>query len=204
MVKDDDKDEMGTGEESFADLFEKSIVDHVKLEPGQKVDAKILKISGEWVFLDMGRKGEGVLEKKELLSPEGELSVKDGDTIPVWFVGVVNNELRFTTRVGTGSAGKSQLEDAWRSGIPVEGLVEKEIKGGFEIKVGGTVRAFCPYSQISLRRIENAAEYTGKHLPFKITEYAEGGRNIVVSHRALLKKSDFARKRSRRRPLKRE
>jgi small subunit ribosomal protein S1 len=78
------------------------------------------------------------------------------------------------------------LEEAWRSGVPVEGVVEKEIKGGFEIKLGGTVRAFCPFSQIALRRVENPESLIGTRLVFRITDYAENGRNIVVSRRALL------------------
>lgn len=181
----DEKDEKETGEESFADLFEKSVTTQTRLEPGQQIEAKILKISGEWLFLDTGRKGEGVLEKKELLNADGELTVQEGDSITAWFVGVINGEFRFTTKLGAGAVGKSQLEDAWRSGIPVDGHVEKEVKGGFEVKVSGT-RAFCPYSQMSLRRLDNPADMIGKHLSFRITEYGENGRNIVLSHRTIL------------------
>ena len=102
--------------------------------------------------------------------------------------------MRFTTKLGTGPAGNSRLEEAWQGGIPVEGFVEKEIKGGFEIKIGGSVRAFCPFSQISLGRAENNAAFVGMHLLFRITEYAENGRNIVVSHRALLEEEKAQQK----------
>jgi small subunit ribosomal protein S1 len=64
--------------------------------------------------------------------------------------------------------------------------VEKEIKGGFEIKLGGTARAFCPFSQVALRRMDNAASLIGTRLAFRITDYAENGHNIVVSRRSLL------------------
>jgi small subunit ribosomal protein S1 len=64
--------------------------------------------------------------------------------------------------------------------------VEKEIKGGYEVKLGGTVRAFCPFSQIALRRIDNPETLIGTRLAFLITEYGEKGRNIVVSRRSLL------------------
>lgn len=202
MDKDDKELKETSEEESFADLFAKSFADQVRLEPGQKLEAKILKISGDWIFLDTGRKGEGVLEAKELLDADGNLTVKEGDTITAWFLGVSHNELRFTTKLGGGSAGQSQLEDAWRNGIPVEGHVEKEIKGGFEVKVGGTVRAFCPYSQISLRRVENAADYIGKRLSFKISEYGENGRNIVLSHRAVLDEERLRQKEEQKETLK--
>src|SRR6266496_665605 len=39
---------------------------------------------------------------------------------------------------------------------------------------------------MALRRIENSADYVGKHMSFRISEYGERGRNIVLSHRALL------------------
>lgn len=175
-------------EESFAELFARSAGKSDWLEPGEKVEARVLKISGDWIFLDTGRKGEGVLDKKELLDADGNLPVKEGDIVTAWFLSSSNNEMRFTTRLGSGpsGSGNARLEEAWRSGIPVEGFVEKEIKGGFEIKIGGSTRAFCPYSQISLGRAESNAAFVGLHLSFRITEYAENGRNIVVSHRAVL------------------
>jgi small subunit ribosomal protein S1 len=173
------------GEESFADMLEQSFRKQGRLEPGEKVEARILKISGEWIFLDTGRKGEGVLDRKELLDGDGNLTVREGDTISAWFLSSSNNEMRFTTKLG-GAAGQSQLEDAWRSGIPVDGYVEKEVKGGFEVKVGGTMRAFCPYSQMGLRRTDNPETLVGRHMSFRVTEYGEKGRNIIVSHRAIL------------------
>ena len=169
----------------FAQMLEESLSARGRLKPGQQVTTKVLKVSSEWVFIDVGGKGEGVLDRRELLDENGELTVAEGDNVTVWFVGVQHGEMRFTTKVGSGASGSSQLEDAYNSGIPVEGFVEKEIKGGFEIKIGGSTRAFCPYSQIAARRVENAAVFVGQHLTFKITQYSERGRNIVVSHRAL-------------------
>jgi small subunit ribosomal protein S1 len=187
----DEKHEERNGaaeEESFAELFARNAAGSDWLEPGQKVEARVLKISGEWVFLDTGRKGEGVLDKKEFLDPDGNLTISEGDMVTAWFLSSSNNEMRFTTRLGGGpsGAGNARLEEAWRNGIPVEGFVEKEIKGGFEIKIGGSTRAFCPYSQMSLGRAESNAAFVGLHLSFRITEYAENGRNIVLSHRAVL------------------
>jgi len=173
-------------EENFADMFEKSFKKQGRHEPGQKVDAMIVKISADWIFLDLGGKGEGYLDKKEMLDEDGNLKVKEGDTISAYFVSSQNNEMHFTTKIGAGPGKQSQLEDAYRSGIPVDGTVVKEMKGGFEIKIAGSVRAFCPYSQMGLRREEPSAEYIGRALSFNLIEYGEGGRNIVVSRRAIL------------------
>jgi len=173
-------------EESFAELFEGSLVKPVQFNAGQKVEARIVKISAEWIFIDLGGKSEGYLDRKELLDDEGNLSVKEGDTIQAYFLSAGDNELRFTTRITGGEAGRYHLEEAWRNGIPVEGLVEKEIKGGFEVRIAGGLRGFCPHSQMGLQHSGNPHDLTGQHLAFRITQYAEKGRNIVLSHRSVL------------------
>ena len=178
--------EAGSGEENFAEMFEKSFKKQGRLEPGQMVEAMIVKVTGEWIFLDLGGKGEGYLDRKELADEAGNLTVKEGDTVRAYFQSSANNEMHFTTKIGSGPGKQSQLEDAWRNGIPVEGTVVKEVKGGFEVKVGGTIRAFCPFSQMGLRRDEPQAEIIGRSLSFNIAEFAENGRNIVLSRRAIL------------------
>jgi small subunit ribosomal protein S1 len=179
-------------EQSFAELFEQSHQEPVWLKPGQKVEARIVKISPEWVFLDLGGKNEGYLDKKELLNEAGDLTFKEGDTIRAYFLSSRQSEKLFTTKIGAGDAGRIYLEDAWRSGIPVEGVVDKEVKGGFEIRIAGTIRGFCPFSQMGLARIDNPADYVGQRLQFIITEYGERGRNIILSNRIILAKEQQA------------
>ena len=179
--------ETESGEESFAALFEQSSAKQSRwLEPGQKVSGKVLKVSSEWVFMDTGQKGEGVVDRKEFLDLDGNLTVNEGDIISAYFLSSSHGEMRFTTRLGGGASGGSQLEEAWRAGVPVEGVVEKEVKGGYEVRLGGSARAFCPYSQIALRRVENPEALIGTRLTFQISDYGEKGRNIVVSRRSLL------------------
>lgn len=173
-------------ENEFATLLEQSLLDSVQLEPGQKIDAKILQIGDEWIFLDVAQKGEGILDKKELLNLDGELTVGIGDLVSVYFVSRKGGELRFTVKLGGGSTGTLQLEEAWRTEIPVEGRIEKEIKGGYEVKLPGNVRAFCPFSQLGLPRQADTEDIVGASLDFRITQFDEQGRNIVVSHRAIL------------------
>jgi small subunit ribosomal protein S1 len=173
-------------EMSFAELFEKTQVRRDFLEPGQKIEATIVKITQEWIFLDLGGKNEGYLDRKEFIDEEGVLSVKEGDTIAAYFLFSKANEKLFTTRIGAGNSARNYMEEVWRSGIPVEGVVEKEIKGGFEIKLAGDMRGFCPFSQMGLQRIDNAQDYIGRRMSFRITEFTEKGRNIILSSRAIL------------------
>lgn len=193
---------MEENSQSFAELFSQKETKKLRhLSPGQKVSATIVGISGESVFLDIGGKSEGVMNASELLTKEGTLLAGIGDAIDVYYLQSRSAEQLFTTKVGSGS-NTAHLEEAWRSGIPVAGLVKAEIKGGFEVTLGGGARAFCPYSQMGLRRLEDpAAEYLGTSMTFKISRFSENGRNIVLSARALLEEAQEEKRQQLREQL---
>jgi small subunit ribosomal protein S1 len=175
-----------SGHESFADLFKEDTVTNKQLSPGQKIKATVVTISPDSIFLDIGGKSEGFLDRKEVEDETGAVTVTPGDTLEVYFLSTAHNEMLFTTKIGGGSSSRAHLEEAHRSSIPLEGIVKKEIKGGFEITVAGNVRTFCPYSQMDLKKVSDPEEYIGQHMLFKITQFSEGGRNIVLSRRILL------------------
>ena len=87
--------------------------------------------------------------------------------------------------VEAGSEDNVTIKAAWEAGEAIPGLVEKEVKGGYEVTVAGQ-RAFCPFSQIERIRQEGA-EYVGRKFDFIITDYSvdDRGLNVVVSRRAL-------------------
>src|SRR5262245_57818465 len=74
---------------------------------------------------------------------------------------------------------------AFRAGNPIDGLVEKVIKGGYEVRVG-KCRGFCPHSQMDVHRVENADEHVGKTYAFKILQLRRGGEDVVLSRREVL------------------
>ena len=155
-------------------------------QPGEQIETTIVAISGDTVFLDLSLKSEGIMDIKDVTDEDGNVTVKTGDKIKVYFVDARGDEFHFTTRLsgGKGKTDNSILENAYKNAIPVEGHVEKEIKGGFEVTIG-TARAFCPYSQMGYKNKAEPATYVGKHLTFRITEYKQEGRNILVSNRAI-------------------
>ena len=203
MEENSQKMEGEGSEKSFAELLNESEPDRGGwLKPGQRVEAMIVKITPEWVFIDVGGKHEGFLDRKEFVDAEGNLTVKEGDSVRAYFLSSQHNERLFTTKLGAGEAGRAFLEDAWKSGIPVEGTVEREVKGGFEIKVAGDTRGFCPFSQMGLFRIATPGDWVGQRLLFKILEFGERGRNIVLSHRAILEGEQAKQKEALKESLK--
>ncbi|MBN2419851.1 MAG: 30S ribosomal protein S1 [Deltaproteobacteria bacterium] len=173
-------------EESFEELLKQSEIKAVFYQPGQPVEVDVIQVTDEWVFIDTGSKSEGIIALSEFIDEEGNINIKEGDSIKAYFLSSRNSEKLFTTRLTMESTGKEFLEDAFHNGIPVQGVVEKEIKGGFEIRIAGKTRAFCPFSQMGLMRIEDNSSIIGAELTFKVTEYGEKGRNIILSNRAIL------------------
>lgn len=155
-----------------------------RIEIGEQFETEIVQIQKDYIFLAMDAKSEGVCDTADFLDKDGNLTVKEGDKVKVFFTGYVNGEMRFTGKIAGDKADKSMIENAWKSKIPVDGHVEKEIKGGFEIKIGSS-RAFCPYSQMGYRQKEEASYYVGRTMPFIIMEYKNDGKDLMVSNRMI-------------------
>ncbi len=155
-----------------------------RFDIGEAFETTVVAITDSTIFIDLSAKSEGVVDRSELADENGEINLKEGDKIKVFFTGEVHGEMRFTTKLAGNKADNSMIENAYKAGIPVEGHVEAEIKGGFEIKIGGA-RAFCPYSQMGFKKREEPAAYIGRNLTFIITEYKNDGRDILVSNRKI-------------------
>ncbi len=189
----DEKDSMEESMASFAEMFDSEQVDNSKLTPGQKVEGEVVRVDKEWIFLDIGGKSEGALACSEMLGDDGRPTVAEGDRLTAYFLAADQGQMLFTTKM-SGAAALAHLEELYHGRIPVDGEVVKEIKGGFEVKIAGTTRGFCPYSQMSLRRVADPARFVGQTLPFLIAEYKENGRNIILSRRSLLEEEQEEKK----------
>jgi len=169
--------------EDFATLFAREAARPV-LEVGQVVKGRVIQISAESVFVDVGGKGEAWIERAELTDDEGRLRVAIGDQVEATVVST-GDEIRLSHKLRQGAQARQALAVAAQTGIPVEGKVAAVIKGGYEVTVGG-LRGFCPFSQMDLRRVEAAEEYVGRVLEFRVTTFSDNGRNLVLSRRRLL------------------
>ncbi len=155
-----------------------------RFEIGEALETTIVAITDSTIFIDLSAKSEGVVDRAELADENGQVKVKEGDKIKVFFTGEVGGEMRFTTKIAGGKADTTMIENAFKAGIPVEGHVEAEIKGGYQVKVGGS-RAFCPYSQMGYKNREEPAAYVGRTMTFIITEYKNDGKDILLSNRKI-------------------
>jgi small subunit ribosomal protein S1 len=185
-------------DEDFATLFEASIGAR-RLEKGQTVEGRVVAIGPEVAFVDVGGKGEAVIGIDQLKDETGAMEVAVGDRIQAVVVSTEGG-LTLSRRLARGAATDRQLEDAFEAGLAVEGRVESVVKGGYELRIGRQ-RGFCPMSQIDIGRTTDPAEHVGRVYAFRILEYKEGGRNLVVSRRALLEEEQQARAAELRRSI---
>ena len=180
---------MSESTDDFAALFEAS-TKAKRIEQGQTIEGTVVKIGPDVVFVDVGGKGEAEIDVEELKDADGDIEVEVGARIQAVVLSTAGG-LKLSRKLARGAATQRQLEDAFHTGLPVEGRVEKAVKGGFEVRIAGQ-RAFCPFSQIDILRTEPSM-HEGKVYTFRISEYKEGGRNLVVSRRALLEEEQKSR-----------
>ena len=179
---------MSDQSEDFASMFEAS-VQTKGLEQGELVGGRIVAIGPEVALVDVGRKGEAVMDIAELKNADGEFEVAVGDRVQAMVVSTSGGLM--LSRGLAGAAASEQLFESRLSKWPGGGREGRTaVKGGYEVRMGRR-RAFCPISQIGLRGADPSA-HDGHVYQFRIIEYKEGGSNIVISRRALLEEEQRA------------
>lgn len=170
-------------EENFAELFAASEAASTpkRFEVGQKVSGRIVQIGQEQAFLDLGGKGEGMIDLAELRDSHGNLIVALGEILE-GYVLATGGGIVITKQLSKG-AQRDFLEEARLGGIPVDGLVTGHNKGGLEVDLGG-IRGFCPASQVDLRHVEDFSPFVGQRFSFKVIELKD--RDVVLSRRGFL------------------
>ncbi len=187
---------MPTDDDDFAAMFAQAEAGKPKGKaakrpaPGDVVRGKVTSIGKDAVFVDLGGKSEGVIDREQLVGTDGELRVKIGDTLEARVAGERGGSLVLRVKMGKGPEARAELVQALELGIPVEGKVTGLIKGGLEVDVAG-VRGFVPASQIEARFVEDLTPFVGQRLEFRVTQYERG--NLVLSRRALLEEDNARR-----------
>jgi small subunit ribosomal protein S1 len=188
MIDTFDDDESSAKQPSeFAQMFEASLQNKKskRFQVGDKVKGEILVLGKEEVFVSIGPNKDGVVPRRELQGTDGKFDqIKVGDVMDLFVTAVKGSEV-FLSPKPTAKNLADDLEDAFDMMLPVEGRVTEVCKGGVRVNIRGK-SAFCPISQLDLKRVETGEEYVGQKLEFRITQFSEGGRNIVVSRRKLL------------------
>jgi small subunit ribosomal protein S1 len=176
-------------DEDFATMFAASASAR-RFERGQTIEGTIVALGSEVALVSVGGKSEAEIDIAELKDENGDIEVSIGDRIQVVVVSTSGGIV--LSRKGVRSAASQrELENAFRAGLAVEGKVESVNKGGYDVRIA-RARAFCPLSQIDIVRTPEPAVHVGKTYSFRIVEYKDGGKSVVVSRRRLLEEEQQA------------
>lgn len=180
---------MSEQEEDFAAMFEASTKAR-QFDRGQTIDGTIVAIGPKIAFVNVGGKGEAEIDVAELKDADGDIEVSVGDRITAMVVST-SGGIVLSRKGVRNAATQRELEDAYRAGLAVEGKVTQAVKGGYEVRIARE-RAFCPLSQIDIHRTADPNVHVGQTYAFKVVEYKDGGKDLVVSRRKLLEEQQRA------------
>lgn len=172
-------DETHSSDDDFSALFNDSLKAEAKTyAPGDRVKAEILALGAGDAIVALGPGKEGVVAARELAGRTA------GESVDLFVTSVRPSEIRLSANP-TDKNIAQDLKEAFETRRPVEGRVSEVCKGGVRVSVRGK-SAFCPISQLDLKRVETADAFVGKTFAFRISEFGEEGRNVVLSRRKLL------------------
>ena len=177
--------------QNFSEMLDDHLQEKTTIEVGAIITGKIVAIRESDVFVDVGFKGEGVIELSELAYPTPE---KPGDVVSV---GEEVRLLVLSDGSGDGnirlSRKRIQEKLAWETVLAaqennetLQAQVTGVVKGGLRVAVNG-LSAFIPASHLALNSVEDLNVYAGQILPVFILEVSAEERKLVLSHKAYLR-----------------
>ncbi|WP_428125370.1 30S ribosomal protein S1 [Candidatus Binatus soli] len=156
--------------------------------PGDVLVGRVLLITRDSVIIDINYKCEGQVPLAEFLDHEGHPTVREGDEVDVYFEGAETEN--GTVMLSHAKAEKfkvwRELDKAFQSETPVEGVVLGKVKGGLKVDIG--VPAFLPGSHVDIRPARNLDRYVGQRGRFRILKFNRARGNVVVSRRSVLER----------------
>ncbi|NUO53737.1 MAG: S1 RNA-binding domain-containing protein [Polyangiaceae bacterium] len=187
--------------ESFADLFESSAgagrdKRSRRLSRGERLEVKVVAIGRDAVFVDVGEKQEGFIERAELVASDGMLMAKVGSSISAVVVDTDGERVRFSPVVVRRESEISTIDDGGEvvaipkakagplllEGARIRGTVTGVERYGVFVQIegthGGKGRGLVPTAETGTPRGADLKKHfaTGSLIEAKILSIAEDGK----------------------------
>ena len=171
--------------------FEEMLNESFKpLHNGNIVKGSVIRVTENEVFVNLGYKADGVIEKSEFSNdPNVNLAseVSVGDEIEVFVIKVNDGDgnVVLSKKRLEMNKGFDELEEAFNNKTVLKGKIVDIIKGGLVANING-VRVFVPSSQISNKFVQDLSSFKGQELDFNIIEFNKAKRRIIAGRRDLV------------------
>ena len=185
------RSEKEPGMEDFATALETFEQEQAQTEAAlneeQVVTGTVLKVTPQYVVVDIGYKSEGVIPVAELQDHEGNVTVQRGDEVAVMREPGHTEEgyIHLSHQKAQRLRSWDEIEKAFNEKTPVKARVIDRIKGGVTVDILGA-RAFLPGSQVDLRPVRNLDALKGQEIEVRIIKLNKNRGNIVASRKQLL------------------
>jgi len=180
----DDVEVVRADENSFGDILSQFEQEH-HIHGKETIQGTVVSITPEAVFVDIGRKMDGILPLDKVLTDKGEVVVHVGDSITVTVTGrdEEGSYLLSTVKVER-PKDWSSLEKAFAEHRAIGGVVTEVVKGGLRVDVG--VKAFMPASRSGARDVAEIEKLVGQEIQCKIIKLETATEDVVVDRRVVL------------------
>ena len=157
-----------------------------RLQKGDRVEATIVTVEKDKVYVDLGTKAEGIvplgeLSEENLETAKGHFNV--GDKISVIVIrpeGAEGNPIVSKKRADF-EVVWDRIEEAFRSETMLDAQVVDRVKGGLVVDIG--VRGFVPATHVGSGKLRNIEKYVGQPLQLKVIEIDRERKKVVLSNR---------------------
>ena len=175
--------------DEFAALLEESLTT-TALQEGNVVKGTVVAIEKDVAVIDVGLKTEGRIPLKEFGVTGRASGLAVGDEVDVYLERVENamGEAVLSREKARREESWTRLEEKYKAGERVEGVIFNRVKGGFTVDLDGAV-AFLPGSQVDIRPIRDVGPLMNQTQPFQILKMDRRRGNIVVSRRSVLEET---------------
>ena len=180
--------------ESFDAIFSEYEQSHARQTESRQIDATVVAVSIDSVYLDIGYKTEGVLPLAPFQSANEP--VKPGDKFLVAVKGRNQEGYYELSRFRVEQPRDwSALERAFTEKAPISGTVTGLVKGGLTVDVG--VRAFLPASRSGARDAAELEKLVGQQIRCRIIKLEVTEEDVVVDRRVLAEEEERSTKERR-------
>ena len=179
------QEETKTDATEFEAMFEESLR---TVKPGGVVKGRVVGITSTHVLIDVGYKSEGQTPIQEFTDHQGNVQVKVGDDVDVYFDSSEseNGGIVLSRQRAESIKVWEDIERSFNEGTGIQGRILGKIKGGFKVDVG--VMGFLPGSHVDIRPSRNLDKFIGTTDRFAVLKFNRARGNVVLSRRALLEK----------------
>ena len=165
----------GMTDSSFGDIL--SEFDKAHHSQGGTMEGTVVSVTADGVFVDIGRKMDGMLPPDPRLVPGTKVvvSIRGRDEDGTILLSTLKVEI---------PKDWSGLEAAFANKSTISGTVTEAVKGGLRVDVG--MRAFMPASRSGVRDTADLPKLVGQTIECRITKLDKEAEDLVVDRRVIL------------------